>query len=98
MCGESIELVFDNWQCIVGRSVINNDKIVSIIFLRKFSNTVKGLVYAICFVVNRQNYRYLHHGYWVGLSLKYATTSGGKSQVKKLHRKFLAGRGIVHCC
>jgi len=64
MCGESIELVFDNWQCIVGRAVINNDKIVSMIFLRKFSNSVKGLVYAICFVVTRQNYRYLHHGCW----------------------------------
>jgi len=44
MCGESIELVFDNWQCIVGRAVINNDKIVSMILLRKFSNSVKGLV------------------------------------------------------
>ena len=33
MCGESIELFFDNWQCIVGRAVINNDKIVSMIFL-----------------------------------------------------------------
>ena len=59
MCGESIELVFDYWQCIVGRAVINNDKIVSMIFLREFSNSVKGLVYAICFVVNRQNYRYI---------------------------------------
>jgi len=35
MCGESIELVFDNWQSIVGRAVINNDKIVNMIFLRK---------------------------------------------------------------
>jgi hypothetical protein len=34
MCGESIELFFDNGQCIVGRGVINNDKIVSMIFLR----------------------------------------------------------------
>ena len=64
MCGESIELVFDNGQCIVGGAVINNDKIVSMIFLRKFSNSVKGLVYRICFVVTRQNYRYLHHGCW----------------------------------
>ena len=88
MCGESIELVFDNWQCIFGRAVINNDKIVSMIFLRKFSNSVKGLVSAICFVVNRQNYRYLHHGCSIELSVKYATTSGGKSQVKKLQKKF----------
>jgi hypothetical protein len=35
MCGETIELVFDNWQCIVGRAVINNDKIVSMIFFEK---------------------------------------------------------------
>jgi hypothetical protein len=36
MCGESIELVFDNWQCIVNRAVINNDKIVSMIFVRNY--------------------------------------------------------------
>jgi len=67
MCRESIELVFDYWQCIVGRAVINNDKIVSMIFLTEFSNSVKGWVYAICFVVNRQNYRYLPHGCWIWL-------------------------------
>jgi len=36
MCGESIELFFDNWQCIVGRAVINNDKIVSMILFPAF--------------------------------------------------------------